>query len=210
MTDNKKPATILIVEDDANVAAVLEARLESFGFKVCSIAETGAQAIQQNQSHKPNLILMDILLKGDMNGIETAQKISAEFNVPIIYLSCLNTDEIMDRAAKTNPYGYLIKPYNNAELRLCIELALVKHSATLEREKLIEALERSLEEIKRLSGLLPICAHCKRIRDKQNNWHQIEDYISDRSEADFSHGLCPTCARELYPELKHPDPVQCD
>jgi DNA-binding response OmpR family regulator len=202
MTKIKDPATILVVEDDLNVAAVLEARLESFGYKVCATAETGLQAISQNKLHKPDLILMDILLKGDMNGIESAQQISAQFDVPIIYLSCLNSDEVMDKAAQTNPYGYIIKPYNNSELRLCIEIALVKHHAAKEREKLIEALEGSLEEIKRLSGLLPICAKCKRIRDKQDQWHQIEDYISDHSEADFSHGLCPDCARVLYPDLK--------
>ena len=202
MTMIKDPATILVVEDDLNVAAVLEARLESFGYKVCGTAETGLQAISQNKLHKPDLILMDILLKGDMNGIETAEQISAKFDVPIINLSCLNSDEVMDKAAQTNPYGYIIKPYNNSELRLCIEITLVKHQAAKEREKLIDALEQSLEEIKRLSGLLPICAKCKRIRDKQDQWHQIEDYISDHSEADFSHGLCPECARVLYPELK--------
>ena len=204
MATTKNPSAILIVEDDQNVATVLEARLESFGYNVCAIAETGAQAIHLNRFHEPNLILMDILLKGDMNGIETAEKIASEYDVPIIYLSCLNTDEVMDRAARTNPYGYIIKPYNNSELRLSIEIALVKHAAVKEREKLIEALEKSLEEIKRLSGLLPICAKCKRIRDKQNNWHEIEEYISDHSEADFSHGLCPECARVLYPDLKLP------
>ncbi len=204
MATTKNPATILIVEDDQNVAAVLEARLESFGYNVCAATETGAQAIQLNRAHQPNLILMDILLKGDMNGIETAEHIVSECDVPIIYLSCLNTDEVLDRAARTNPYGYIIKPYNNSELRLSIEIALVKHAAAKEREKLIEALEKSLEEIKRLSGLLPICAKCKRIRDKQDNWHEIEEYISDHSEADFSHGLCPDCARVLYPELKLP------
>jgi CheY-like chemotaxis protein len=204
MAENKVSTTILVVEDDPNVAAVLEARLMSFGHHICATADTGLQAIHQNRLHKPDLILMDILLKGDMNGIETAERIMAENDVPIIYLSCLNTDDVMDRAARTNPYGYIIKPYNNAELRLSIEIALVKHRAAKEREKLIKALEHSLEEIKRLSGLLPICANCKRIRDKQDRWHEIEEYISDHSEADFSHGLCPECARELYPELKHP------
>ncbi len=204
MATTKNPATILIVEDDQNVAAVLEARLESFGYNVCAAAETGVQAIHLNRANQPDLILMDILLKGDMNGIETAERITSEYDVPIIYLSCLNTDEVLDRATRTNPYGYIIKPYNNSELRLTIEIALVKHAAARERDKLIKALEKSLEEIKRLSGLLPICAKCKRIRDKQDNWHEIEEYISEHSEADFSHGLCPDCARVLYPELKLP------
>jgi CheY-like chemotaxis protein len=204
MATTENPTAILIVEDDKNVAAVLEARLESYGHSVCAVAETGAQAIQLNRVHQPNLILMDIMLKGDINGIETAEQIVPDYDVPIIYLSCLSADEIMDRAARTNPYGYLIKPYNNSELRLSIEIALVKHAAVKEREKLIKALEASLEEVKQLSGLLPICAKCKRIRDKQDNWHEIESYISNHSEVDFSHSLCPHCAQTLYPELTLP------
>jgi two-component system, OmpR family, response regulator VanR len=70
-----------------------------------------------------------------------------------------------------------------------------------EKERLIVELQQALAEVKKLSGLLPICASCKRIRDDQGYWQQIEGYISEHSEADFSHGICPKCAKELYPEL---------
>jgi two-component system, OmpR family, response regulator VanR len=70
-----------------------------------------------------------------------------------------------------------------------------------EKEQLIVELQQALAEVKKLSGLLPICASCKRIRDDQGYWQQIEGYISEHSEADFSHGICPKCAKELYPEL---------
>lgn len=70
-----------------------------------------------------------------------------------------------------------------------------------EKERLIGELQQALAEVKKLSGLLPICASCKRIRDDQGYWRQIEGYISAHSEADFSHGICPKCAKELYPEL---------
>lgn len=195
------PATILVVEDDINVAAVMEARLESFGYKVCDIARTGLKAIECHGRHQPDLVLMDILLEGDMNGIEAAEQISATSDVPIIFITCLNDPAVLDKAIQTHPYGYLVKPYDNAELRSCIEIALVKHKATKEREELIAQLEDALLQVRKLSGLLPICASCKRIRDKKGGWQQIEDYISDHSEADFSHSICPECARTLYPEF---------
>lgn len=194
-------ADILVVEDDKNVATVLEARLESFGFNVCDIAASGPKAIESEHQNQPDLVLMDILLEGDMNGIEAADKIQQDSDVPIIFVTCLNDPEILDRAIKTNPYGYLVKPYDNAALKSAIEITLVKHRAQREREDLIDKLEKALLEVKRLSGLLPICASCKRIRDKNGGWQQIEDYIATHSEADFSHGICPKCARKLYPEV---------
>jgi CheY-like chemotaxis protein len=195
------PATILVVEDDINVAAVMEARLESFGYTVCEIARTGLKAIEGQERHQPDLVLMDILLEGDMNGIEAAEQISAKSDVPIIFITCLNDPSVLDKAIQTHPYGYLVKPYDNAELRSCIEIALVKHQAAKEREELIAKLEDALLQVRKLSGLLPICASCKKIRDKEGGWQQIEDYISTHSEADFSHSICPECARKLYPEL---------
>ena len=203
-TWKKVPATsarILVVEDDVNVAAVMEARLESFGYKVCEIAHSGTKAIENSQRHQPDLILMDILLEGDMNGIEAAEKISSTSDVPIIFVTCLNDPTVLDRAIKTNPSGYLVKPYDNAELRSCVEIALVKHRAAKEREKLIAELENALLQVKRLSGLLPICASCKKIRDEQGDWEQIEDYIATHSEADFSHSICPECATSMYPDI---------
>ena len=195
------PARILVVEDDVNVAAVLEARLESFGYTVCGIANSGPKAIEFSEQQRPDLVLMDIMLEGDMNGIEAAEKIRATSDVPVIYITCLNDGAVLDRAIGTNPSGYLVKPYDIAELRSSIEIALIKHRAAREREELIAQLENALLQVKRLSGLLPICASCKRIRDKQGGWQQIEDYITNHSEADFSHGICPECARRLYPEI---------
>jgi PAS domain S-box-containing protein len=80
-----------------------------------------------------------------------------------------------------------------------------RKQAEEEREKLIVDLREALSTVKQLSGLLPICSSCKKIRDDKGYWNQIEVYIRDRSEADFSHGICPECARELYPELLNED-----
>lgn len=198
MTD---PTNILVVEDDEHVSVVLEARLKSFGYEVCDIARTGPSAVRAAITHKPDLILMDILLEGDMNGIEAAQLITNQMDVPVVFITCLSDQTMLDRAISANAYGYILKPYDNAELRYTIEIAMVKSRAAKEREQLIRQLEKALQEVKRLSGLLPICSSCKKIRDEAGEWHQIEDYIHTHSEADFSHGICPKCAVALYPDL---------
>jgi CheY-like chemotaxis protein len=197
------PANILVVEDDTHVATVLEARLQSFGYNVCDIARTGPAAIRIAVDRSPDLVLMDILLEGDMNGVEAAELIHNQRDIPIIFVTCLSDQALLERAIKANAYGYILKPYDNAELRYTIEIALLKYRAAKERERLISDLEKALNEVKRLSGLLPICASCKKIRNKDGSWQQIEVYIHEHSEADFSHSICPACARILYPELDH-------
>ncbi|MFO7716700.1 response regulator [Desulfosarcina sp.] len=192
---------ILVVEDDPNVATVLSARLESMGYRVCCTAETGFEAISGVYRHRPDLVTMDILLKGEMTGIEAAAKIAEQSDVPIIYMTCLADRKVFERAIKTNPYGYIIKPYDINELRSAIEIAMVKHGAAKSRETLIAHLQKALQEVKTLRGLLPICASCKKIRNDDNSWQQIEEYISRHSDADFTHGICPECAHRLYPEL---------
>jgi len=139
----KKPTRILVVEDVSNVATVLKARLESYGYEICDVANTGQKAIDSTLRWKPDLVLMDIMLEGEMNGIVAAAKILKKVNVPIIYLSCLSDQKVMERAIKTNPYGYIVKPYDSAELRFSIENALRKHHQDLEREARIADLENS-------------------------------------------------------------------
>ena len=76
-----------------------------------------------------------------------------------------------------------------------------KEAAEKERNRYVEELQEALKEVKQLSGLLPICSHCKQIRDDKGYWNQIESYIGAHSEAEFSHGICPDCAKKLYPEF---------
>lgn len=195
-------ASIFVVEDDLNVSTVLTARLESLGYRICGTAETGFDAIRGVYRHHPDLVTMDILLKGEMNGIQAATKISENSDVPIIFMTCLSDQQVFERAIRTNPFGYIIKPYDIHELRSTIEIAMVKHKAAKEREALIAQLQKALQEVKTVTGLLPICASCKRIRnDADKSWQPIEDYIASHSDANFTHGICPECTHRLYPDL---------
>lgn len=116
-------------------------------------------------------------------------------------MTCLSDRKAFERAIANNPYGFIIKLYEINELQCAIEIALVKHQVAAGQKALISRLQNALDQVKTLSGLLPICASCKRIRnDDDQTWQPIEEYIANHSKADFTHGICPECLRRLYPD----------
>ena len=315
-------ASILIVEDEIIISKAAALSLQSLGYEVADTVITGQEAIDRARELKPDLILMDIFLPGELDGIATANIIRQELGIPIVFATALGDDETISRARVSEPFGYIIKPYDKSDLRGAIEMALhkfnmdrkvkenerwlstmmnnlidavlttdaegivrsanpvaVSHiqcpmdrplaqhvrvvdeagnsllasameerqtligeyvlqpcesepfpadvrfkpilaedSETLlgflltfsditerrhaqeERESLISELREALDNVKTLSGLLPICARCKKIRDDGGYWKQVEEYLAATTEVEFTHGLCPDCANELYPE----------
>jgi CheY-like chemotaxis protein len=117
---------ILIVEDQAIVAMTIETQLGELGYGVAGVAATGEDAIQQAREKKPDLILMDINLQGDMDGITAAEYISLFLDSPIIYLTAYSDIETAKRAGRTSPFTYLTKPYKLRDLHSNIEMALNK------------------------------------------------------------------------------------
>lgn len=322
---------ILIVEDELIVAKNIEVSLQKAGYEVPAIVTSGEEAIQQAGQIRPDLVLMDIRLQGEMLGIEAAEQIRTQFDIPVVYLTAYADEASLKQAKPSQPFGYLVKPFRGEELRSTIEMALYKHEidqklreselryrmvseltsdfaysvrvepdgslvtewitdahtritgytpseamamgrpdslvhsedlplalehleavmagrtevceyrivrkdgglrwlrnharpvwdedqgrvvriyaaaqditerkrAREERERLIVELQDALARVKTLSGLLPICASCKKIRDDKGYWTAVETYILEHSDAEFSHGLCPDCARKLYPD----------
>ncbi|ACB51227.1 hypothetical protein cce_1877 [Crocosphaera subtropica ATCC 51142] len=126
---------ILVVEDESIVAQDIKMTLEELGYIVPVIADSGELAIKNAAKFRPDLILMDIRLIGKMDGIEAAEIINQEFNIPIIYLTAHGDDETLARAKLTDPYGYLIKPFVEQDLRITLEIALYKHEI---KQQLIE------------------------------------------------------------------------
>ena len=118
---------ILIVEDEALVARCLQGELESLGYEVPAIASSCAEAVAQAEATHPDLVLMDIVLKGPQDGIEAARQIRGRFDIPVVYLSAFGDESTLQRAAVTEPHGYLLKPYEERELRTTIETALHRH-----------------------------------------------------------------------------------
>lgn len=121
-------ANILVVEDEAIVAANIEMRLQSLGYCVPAVVDSGAEAITAIDSVHPDLVLMDIRIAGPIDGVVTAEIIRTRYEIPVIYLTAYTDDETLQRARQTEPYGYIHKPFEVGELRTAIELALYKHS----------------------------------------------------------------------------------
>ncbi len=119
-------AEILIVEDEVLIAMALQSKLENFGFNVTGIAASGGEALAKVVEHPPDLILMDIVIQGEMDGVQTAQKIWEQYRIPVIYLTAYDDEKNLNRAKRTQPSAYLLKPYNDRELEITIELALNK------------------------------------------------------------------------------------
>ncbi len=150
------PAKILVVEDELIVAKNLTRSLEKQGYEVMGVASSGKLAIQKATETHPNLVLMDITLQGDLDGIETAQIINSQLHIPIIYMTAHADDSTLDRAKKTGPYGYLVKPFKPQDTKTTIEMALAKHSADQTREAtLLE--EKELNNLK--TRFLSMAAH---------------------------------------------------
>jgi CheY-like chemotaxis protein len=186
---------ILIVEDEAIVACDLQSRLESFGYEVVGIAASGEQAVSLAADTSPDLVLMDIQLRGRCDGIQVAETLRAEHGVGIIFLSAHSTEDMLTRAKLTEPLAYLLKPYQERELEIAINVALYKRQAERVREELIRQLEKALAEVKTLRGLIPICAWCRKLRSDDGFWMSVEQYFRAHTEADCSHGICPDCLK---------------
>jgi PAS domain S-box-containing protein len=320
---------ILIVEDETIISHDISNRLQALGYSIIGIEVSGEQAIERAREEKPDMVMMDIVLQGKMDGIEAAGEIRSRLNIPVIYLTAYTDEKILERAKITEPFGYLIKPFEDKEMHFAIETSLYRHKmaeelrktkeqfqtllessnaipweldllskrftyvgpqaerilgyplkrwkdfdfwaslihpedrdeaanyftestarsedhefeyraiaadgrevwlrdivsviegedgrkalcgfmlditkrkqAEMERESLISELQEALARIKTLSGLLPICAWCKKIRDDKGYWTQVETYLKERSGAEFTHGICPECKSKVQKEVE--------
>jgi CheY-like chemotaxis protein len=118
--------SVLIVEDDKIIAQIADWRLKNLGYRVCGRATTGAEAMELVGKQKPDIVLMDINIKGDIDGIETAKMIKKEFSIPVVYVTSHSEGPTLKRAKETKPDGFILKPFEDNDLRVAIELALKK------------------------------------------------------------------------------------
>ena len=140
-------ATILIVEDEAVVAEDLSQQLARLGYTVCGITALGEEAVTLARERRPEVILMDIQLKGRMDGIKAAEQIRRDGKAPVIYLTAHSDSATLQRAKLTGPFGYILKPFEERELETQIEIALYKHK--LERD-----LRQSNAELQHFNDLM--------------------------------------------------------
>ena len=196
MSDRSPKPKLLIVDDlPENVRMLIELLKDEYATIPATNGETALK--KARQEHKPDLILLDIIMPG-MDGYDVCRQLKQDEQtrrIPVIFITAVS--EVMDEAKgfSLGAVDYVTKPFNpitiKARIKTHIELA-----NTLKR------LQDALAKVKKLSGMLPICAQCKKVRDDKGYWKQIELYIDEHSEASFSHGLCPDCLQHLYPDLK--------
>lgn len=140
-------ARILVVEDERIVAKDIAKRLSDLGYSVVATVSSGEAAIETATAKQPDLVLMDIQLKGNVDGIEAAEKIRANFNIPVIYLTAYADENTLQRAKVTEPFGYIVKPFDERDLHAAIEIALRRRLAESAVRVALEK-ERELGEIK--------------------------------------------------------------
>ena len=119
--------SVVIVEEESIVAKDLEMSLKGMGYRVLGTASTGEKAIKLVNDTLPDIILMDIMLKGAMSGIEAAEEIRTKHSIPLIYLTAYADSSTLNKAKVTEPHGYIIKPYKEIDVQTAIELAIYKH-----------------------------------------------------------------------------------
>jgi AmiR/NasT family two-component response regulator len=205
--DMQRDIRVLVAEDNPLFRKTIQRMLEDMGYIVAGTAADGLDAIEMAQSLKPDIILMDVGMP-NMDGIQATQYIQARCPTPVVVLTAYEPPDMLERASAAGVGAYLVKPPKAQEIERAITIALARFADMMQLRQLNaelqarnQELQQALAKVKTLSGMLPICASCKKIRDDQGYWQQVEEYIQEHSEAEFTHGICPECVRKLYPEL---------
>jgi DNA-binding response OmpR family regulator len=191
-----KIITVLLIEDNPDDALLIQRYLTGSPGVTYSLMHVGrlADGLKIMDSIRFDVILLDLGLPDAPTGIKTFEKAYAHASsIPIIVLTGYDDDTIAIESVQKGAQDYIVKgQVTGSMLGRAIRYAI-------ERKKLLAQLEQSTSEIKKLRGILPICANCKKIRDDKGYWTQVEIYIRDHSGTEFTHGICPECAQKLYP-----------
>lgn len=176
---------IMVVEDEGIIAQDIKNCLENLGYEVPEVVFTGKEAIEKAEQVHPDLILMDIVLKGDMDGIETAAEIRERFSIPIVYLTAYEDDKTLKRAKITEPLGYILKPFEERYLRSSIEMALYKHKMELklrENERWLSTILKSVGDAVIVTDELGFVKFMNPIAEELTGWNFKDAYGKNLKE----------------------------
>ena len=194
---------ILIAEDDFASRNVLIAMLTKNGHEVVATSNGSEAWEAMQQPDAPRLAILDWIMP-EINGVEVCHRVRAlETDQPpyIIMLTIKGEKEDIVAGLEAGADDYLAKPYDPGELRARVDVGRRMLELQANLAERMRDLQKALDDVRTLRGIIPICANCKRIRDDEGCWHQVEVYVRDHSEAQFSHGVCPACMKKLYPEF---------
>lgn len=197
-----KDRNILIVDDQPNNLRVLFTSLQAHDMKVL-IADNGKRALEQIERLLPDIILMDVMMPG-MDGFECCRRIKTDDRfdaIPIIFMTALTETRDKLSAFSAGGVDYISKPFQQEEVLARIRTHLTISDLRRELTDKNRNLKKMLQEVKTLRGILPICSKCKMVRDDKGYWKQVEQYISEQSEVEFSHSYCPECLKKEISEI---------
>lgn len=185
---------ILIAEDDPVSRCLLEATLVKSGYEV-TVTTNGQEAWEALERDAPPVAILDWMMPG-LDGVEVCRRVRAiQTPTPtyLILLTAKSEKGDVVQGLQSGADDYVTKPFDRLELqsRISVGLRIGELQRTLANR--IVDLEGALTRVKQLQGLLPICSYCKKVRDDQNYWQQVDSYISKHTEVEFSHSICPTC-----------------
>lgn len=196
----RRKAKIQVVEDDRLTAEDIKGSLEAMGYEVTGIVAYGEKAVERVAVDRPDVVLMDIVLRGEMDGIEAASRVRSQYSTPVIFLTAYSEEGMLERARLVEPYGYIIKPFEVKELEFAIEMALYKSRVERERSNLVVALRAALEKVRAQSSSIPICA----LRKKSESEKDLGEHIAEHHEHVLKRGVCEECLRIVKEDLlKH-------
>lgn len=202
MQRREKQRSILVVDDNPDNLRLLAKLLTEHRYKA-RLAPSGSRALATIRKEAPDLVLLDIVMPG-MDGFELCRQLKADertAKIPIIFISAVLEAIDKVKAFSLGGVDYISKPFQEDEVLARVKTHLTLSLLQRQLEKKNAELQSALDEIKILQGIIPICSSCKKIRDDDGYWQQVETYISDHSEAQFSHGICDDCSHKLYPFL---------
>jgi CheY-like chemotaxis protein len=196
---------VLIADDDRIAAAVLSRTLQQWNYDVAVVAD-GAEAwshLQAQSKGAPTLAILDWMMP-HLDGVEVCRRVRRELPLANLYLMLLTSLESRSDIVAGLDAGaddYLVKPCDPGELRARVNVGARVLTLQERLADHVGELREALASVKHLHGLLPICTYCKRIRGDDQYWTQVESYVSARSDAQFSHAICPPCAQKLNQEI---------
>ncbi len=196
----EKPAILIVDDMPSNIFVLSEALNDEYEVL---FATSGSVALQTAEREMPDMILLDIMMP-QMDGYEVCAKLKENpttQHIPVIFVTARDRVDDETKGLDLGAIDYLTKPVRPAILKARVRNHLERKHALELQEKLVKELQEALSRIKMLTGLLPICSGCKKIRADDGSWTEIESYVRTHSDAEFTHGLCPICRKELYPDV---------
>ncbi len=185
---------ILVADDDRVSRTILVHTLEKWGFEVV-VAEDGDAAWRMLHEEEPSLAILDWMMPG-LDGPDVCRKIRGDEAVSHVYVLLLTsrgTRHDLVAGLQAGADDYVTKPFDPEELRARINVGVRVFKLQEKLADQVSELQRALSRVRQLQGLLPICSYCKRVRSDQDYWEQIDTYVTEHSDAQFSHGICPNC-----------------